>query len=103
MKTMAKIQLIAVALLSAQAMVSSNASAQVNCNVLPHGQARASCYGRQAEIYRQQAQAYNSIAQRQYQQHQQIGQALRFAPYVGRYAAPAWNAPRYIYDYRTRR
>ena len=57
----------------------------------------------EAQIYRQQSQAYNNIAQQQYRQHQQIGQALRYAPYIGRYAAPAWNAPRYVYDYRTRR
>lgn len=76
------------------------ASAQVNCNVLPHGQARASCYGREAQIWRQQSDAYNAIARQQYGQHEQIGQALRYAPLIGRYAAPAWNAPRYYYTYR---
>ncbi len=80
----------------------TGASAQVNCNVLPHGQGRSNCYGQQAHIYRQQSQAYYGIAQQQYRQHQQIGQALRYAPY-GQYTAPAWNAPRYIYDRYGRR
>jgi hypothetical protein len=75
-----------------------NATAQVNCNVLPHGQARANCYGREAQIYRQQAQNYNDIANQQYRVHQQVGTALRAAPLIGRYAAPAWNAPRYVYN-----
>jgi len=76
------------------------ASAQVNCNVLPHGAGRANCYGRQAQIYREQSAAYNAIAQQQYRMHQRVGTALGYAPLIGRYAAPAWNAPRYIYTYR---
>ena len=76
------------------------ASAQVNCNVLPHGSARANCYGQQAQIYRQQAQQYNAIAQQQYRVHQNVGTVIGRAPLIGRYAGPAWNAPRYIYNYR---
>lgn len=78
--------------------LAASASAQVNCNVLPHGQGRANCYGREAQIWRDQARAYNDIAAQQYRQHQQIGQALGAAPLIGKYAAPAWNAPRYGYD-----
>jgi hypothetical protein len=33
------------------------------------------------------------------QQHQNYGRALRAAP-GGQYSAPAWNAPRYMYQYR---
>lgn len=73
--------------------------AQVNCGVLPHGQQRAACYGREAQIYRQQANQYNRIAQQQYQQHQQIGRALRYAPVIGPSAQQAWNAPRYVYQF----
>ena len=92
-------KLAAIAML-ALASTAEGAAAQVNCNVLPHGTARANCYGREAQIYRQQSQAYNGIAQQQYRQHQQIGRALRAAPLIGRYAAPAWNAPRYVYTDR---
>jgi hypothetical protein len=53
--------------------IAEGAVAQVNCNVLPHGAGRANCYGREAQIWRQQSQAYNGIAQQQYRQHQQIG------------------------------
>jgi hypothetical protein len=76
------------------------ASAQVNCNVLPHGPQRASCYGREAQIYRQQALQYNAIARQQYQSHALVGAALARTPLIGRYAAPAWNVPRTIYGLR---
>jgi hypothetical protein len=35
---------------------SESASAQVNCNVLPHGPQRTNCYGQQSQIYRQLSQ-----------------------------------------------
>ena len=78
----------------------SGASAQVNCNVLPHGVQRANCYGQQSQIYGQLSQQYYGIARQQYQTHVAVGQALSAAPLIGRYAAPAWNAPRYIYNLR---
>lgn len=99
MRRLTKTQLAAAALLSLVAMAEC-AAAQVNCNALPHGAARANCYGREAQIYRQQSQDYGNIAQQQYRQHQQIGRALRHAPLIGRYAAPAWNAPRYFNNFR---
>ncbi len=90
-----------IAIITVCSLIATNeASAQVNCNVLPHGQARANCYARESQIYQQQSQYYNGIAQDQYRQHQQIGRVLRQAPIFGGYAAPAWNAPRYIHNYR---
>lgn len=76
------------------------ALADVNCNRAASPQMRAYCYNQMAQIYRQQQQQYEAIARQQYQMHQNIGRALRYVPVVGRYAAPAWNAPRYYYDYR---
>lgn len=76
MRWLTKTQLAAAALLATAAMT-EGATAQVNCNALPHGAARANCYGREAQIYRQQSQDYGNIAQQQYRQHQQIGRALR--------------------------
>ena len=84
-------------------LVCQSAAAQVNCNSAPHGQARANCYNRESQIYAEQSRNYNSIARDQFRQHQQVGQALRRAPLIGQYAAPAWNAPRYIYQYRNGR
>jgi hypothetical protein len=93
--------LLLAGLIGAGALVTADtASAEVNCGAASTHAMRVWCYQQSAQIYRQQSQMYNDIAQQQYRQHQQIGQALRYAPYIGRYAAPAWNVPRYIYDYR---
>lgn len=88
------------AMIATFAAGTDTASAQVNCGVLPHGPARASCYGRESQIYREQSQQYYGIAQQQYRVHQNVGNAIRHVPIVGHYAAPAWNAPRYYYNYR---
>jgi hypothetical protein len=96
-------RLAPVALVLVGGVLATPASAQVNCNAAPHGQARANCYAREAQIWREQSRLQNDIARQQYQQHQQIGRALRHAPLIGRYAAPAWNAPRTIYNFRNRR
>jgi hypothetical protein len=76
------------------------ASAQVNCNAAPHGPARARCYGQLSQMWAEQSRNYNNIARDQYRQHQQIGRVLGRAPLVGRYAGPAWNAPRAAYQLR---
>jgi hypothetical protein len=80
--------------------VADSASAQVNCNVLPHGAARANCYGQESQVYLQESQQYYDIARQQYQLHENVGNALGYVPLIGRYAAPAWNVPRYYYNYR---
>jgi hypothetical protein len=76
------------------------ASAQVNCGAASTPQMRAWCYQQSARLYQRQSQQYNNIARQQWRQHERIGQALGHAPIFGDYAKPAWNAPRYIYQYR---
>lgn len=90
----------AAAFLSTLTWAGDVASAEVNCGVLTQSQARVSCYRAQADIYRRQAEDYNNIAREQYRMHERVGRGLRHAPIFGRYAAPAWNAPRYYYQYR---
>ena len=100
MKTIYALAITATAFIGTASLGADHAAAQVNCSSWPHGAARANCYRRQAEIYRQQSRDYNAIADGQYQQHRRIGRALRRAPIFGRYAAPAWNAPRHYNTYR---
>jgi hypothetical protein len=71
MNTRLSLKIAPIALLGA--LVSGQASAQVNCNALPHGPARANCYAQESRIYQRQSQYYNGIAQDQYRQHQQMG------------------------------
>jgi hypothetical protein len=78
----------------------TQASAQMaNCGMASSPQMRQWCYQQQMMIYRQQQQYYNNMARQQWQQHENMGRALRAAP-GGQYSAPAWNAPRYMYQYR---
>jgi hypothetical protein len=81
-------------------MAVDTASAQVNCSAGRTSQIRAWCYQQSAQIYRQQSQAYANIARQQYQTHVNVGRYIGYAPLIGRYAAPAWNAPRAIYNMR---
>jgi hypothetical protein len=77
-----------------------SASAQVNCGAARTHEMRVYCYQQSARIYQQQSQAYHNIARRQYQMHENVGRVIGHAPVIGRYAAPAWNAPRVIYNMR---
>jgi hypothetical protein len=100
MKRTATFVLLATAIGAAGVVMPNTASAQVNCGAARTHEMRVWCYQQSMQIYRQQSQMYNDIARQQYRTHQNVGTALRYAPLIGRYAAPAWNAPRYYYDYR---
>jgi hypothetical protein len=75
------------------------ATAQANCSMAPTPQARANCYGRQADIYRQQSRNHYGIARDQERTHRNVGRGLnvigRFVPQA-RHFGSAWNAPRHI-------
>ena len=85
----------------AGALVSASpaSSQQANCGYWPQGAQRADCYRQQEQIYRQEQQWHEQQYRQQYDMHRNIGPAIRRAP-GGQYLAPAWNAPRYYYDYR---
>jgi hypothetical protein len=67
------------------------------CNQFPRGEQRMSCYQRDDQMYRQQAQRADEDYRRARQQHEDVGRALRYAP-GGQVWAPTWNAPRRAQD-----
>jgi len=76
------------------------AMAQVNCKAAATRAGYIRCLQQQAQIYRESARNYNEIARDLYRMHRRTGRILRRAPIFGKYAAPAWNAPRYYYRFR---
>jgi hypothetical protein len=79
---------------------------EANCKAARTRQMYEWCLGQQAQIYRQQSQAYNSIARQQWQQYQNAPNyiaPLKVIPGAGPIvngATWAWRAPGYYYQYR---
>lgn len=86
------------------------ASAQVNCSAAPRHEARADCYNRLSQIYRDESNAHYGAARDLRNTHDGVGAAM--GTYgelrgvgtpdglIATYGSMAWEAPNIYYNYR---